>query len=118
MRIGKRTNRRSTAENREFTGQMVLPSGEKHEYMLGPHTPRMRQEDVDLLHSLWKEVTSDPRFRQLHHYHVLNVALQELGHRLHDGDRRGEVLQDIHGEMERASGEPIAEDDAPSMPPT
>ena len=37
------------------------PDGTKHEYMLGPHTPRMRQEDVDLLHGLWKEVTSDPQ---------------------------------------------------------
>ncbi len=94
------------------------PDGSKHEYMLGPHTPRMRQEDVDLLHGLWKEVTSDPRYRELHHYHVLNVALQEMGARMHDGDRREEVMRDIYQEMERQSGEPIAEDDAPTTPPT
>ena len=52
---------------------VVEPNGTKHEYPLGPHTPRMRQEDVDLLHGLWKEVTSDPKYRKLHHYHVLNV---------------------------------------------
>jgi amino acid transporter len=94
------------------------PNGTKHEYMLGPHTPRMRQEDVDLLHGLWKEVTSDPRYRELHHYHVLNVALQEMSQRMHDGDRRDEVMNDIFNEMERSSGEPIAEDDLPSVPPT
>ena len=94
------------------------PNGSRHEYMLGPHTPRMRQEDVDLLHGLWKEVTSDPRYRELHHYHVLNVALQEMSQRMHDGDRRDEVMNDIFNEMERNSGEPIAEDDAPSVPPT
>jgi hypothetical protein len=94
------------------------PNGTKHEYMLGPHTPRMRQEDVDLLHGLWKELTTDPRYRELHHYHVLNVALQEMSARMHDGDRHDEVMKDIYDEMERHSGEPIAEDDAPSVPPT
>jgi hypothetical protein len=93
------------------------PDGNRHLYMLGPHTPRMRQEDVDLLHGLWKEVTSDPRYRELHHYHVLNVALQEMKSRMHD-DRREDVMQDIFDEMKRDSDEPIAEDDAQSTPPT
>ncbi|HLI62219.1 MAG TPA: APC family permease, partial [Terriglobales bacterium] len=61
------------------------PNGVRHVYLLGPHTPRMRQEDVDLLHGLWKEVTSDPRYRELHHYHILNVALREMAARMHDG---------------------------------
>ncbi len=94
------------------------PDSSKHEYMLGPHTPRMRQEDVDLLHGLWKEVTSDPQYRNLHHYHVLNVALQEMKSRMHDGDRQNEVMKDIYNEMQRDSAEPIAEDDAQSTPPT
>jgi amino acid transporter len=94
------------------------PNGDKHEYMLGPHTPRMRQEDVDLLHGMWKEVTSDPKYRELHHYHVLNVALQEMKSRMHDNDRKVDVMQDIFDEMKRNSDEPIAEDDAQSTPPT
>ncbi len=94
------------------------PNETKHEYMLGPHTPRMRQEDVDLLHGLWKEVTSDPKYRELHHYHVLNVALEEMKSRMHDGDRKDDVMQDIYNEMNRNSDEPIAEDDAPETPPT
>ena len=94
------------------------PDGTKHEYMLGPHTPRMRQEDVDLLHGLWKEVTSDPKYRELHHYHVLNVALQEMKARMHDDGRNTEVMQDIFNEMNRNSAEPIPEDDAQSTPPT
>jgi hypothetical protein len=94
------------------------PDGTKHEYMLGPHTPRMRQEDVDLLHGLWKEVTTDPRYRELHHYHVLNVALQEMKSRMHDGDQKDDVLNDIYNEMNRSSEEPIAEDDAQQGPPT
>src|SRR5580704_12438041 len=94
------------------------PSGAKHEYMLGPHTPRMRQEDVDLLHGLWKEVTTDPKYRELHHFHVLNVALKEMSLRIHDDNRKEEVLKDISDEMTRNSDEPIAEDDAQETPPT
>jgi amino acid transporter len=94
---------------------VVEPSGAKHEYPLGPHTPRMRQEDVDLLHDLWKEATSDPRFRELHHFHVLNVALQEMRDRMHNGAYRDEVMKEIQDEMERRGGSPI-EDDG-STPP-
>jgi amino acid transporter len=94
------------------------PNGERHEYRLGPHTPRMRQEDVDLLHGLWKEVTSDPKYRELHHYHVLNVALQEMKSRMHDGDEKSGVMNDIYNEMNRNSAEPIADDDAQQTPPT
>ncbi|HEY1731910.1 MAG TPA: APC family permease [Terriglobales bacterium] len=94
------------------------PEGNRHEYMLGPHTPRMRQEDVDLLHGMWKEVTADPSYRELHHYHVLNVALQEMKARMHDDGRKEEVMQDVLNEMNRSSEEPIAEDDAPETPPT
>lgn len=94
------------------------PNEVRHVYLLGPHTPRMRQEDVDLLHGLWKEVTSDPRYRELHHYHILNVALQEMAARMHDGGLREDVLKDIYDEMARQSDKPITEDDSPSSPPT
>jgi amino acid transporter/nucleotide-binding universal stress UspA family protein len=94
------------------------PAGAKHEYTLGPHTPRMRQEDVDLLHGLWKELTTDPHYRNLHHFHVLNVALQEMASRMHDEGRREEVLKDITDEMGRQSGEPIIDDETSTTPPT
>jgi len=94
------------------------PEGAKHEYMLGPHTPRMRQEDVDLLHGLWKEVTADSRYRHLHHYHVLNVALQELRSRMHSGQQHDEVMNEIYDEMARDSDAPIPEDDAQANLPT
>lgn len=97
---------------------VVEPNGNKHEYLLGPHTPSMRQEDVDLLHSLWKEVTSDRRYRELHHYHVLNVALQEMAERMHNDGYRDEVMKEIYDEMQRRGGTPITDDDATSPPLT
>jgi hypothetical protein len=97
---------------------VVEPNGTKHEYLLGPHTPSMRQEDVDMLHKLWKEVTSDPRYRELHHYHVLNVALQEMTERMHNGAYREDVLKEILEEMQRHGGTPVADEDVPPPPPT
>jgi amino acid transporter len=97
---------------------VVEPSGTKHEYTLGPHLPRMRQADVDLLHGLWKEVTSDPRYRELHHYHVLNVALQEMAERMHNGAYHDEVMREIYDEMRRSTGEPVADDEVPPPSPT
>ncbi len=95
---------------------VVDPAGTRHEYLLGPHSPRMRQEDVDLLHSLWKEATTDPRFRNLHHYHVLNAALQEMKDRMHNDGYHDEVMKDIYDEMQRNGGAPVDDDD--SVPPS
>jgi len=92
------------------------PKGTKHEYLLGPHLPRMRQEDVDLLHGLWKEVTSDPRYRELHHFHVLNVALQEMAERMHNGAYHDGVMKEIFDEMRSSRGELVADDDVPPPP--
>src|SRR5215469_2325494 len=83
---------------------VVGQNGERHEYQLGPHRPRVRKEDVDLLHNLWREATVDPKFRELHHYHVLNVALQEMERRMHNGSEREEVMKDLQREMCRPCG--------------
>ena len=98
--------------------EVVAPDGTSSEYLLGPHTPRMRKEDVDLLHGLWKEVTSDPRYRELHHYHVLNVALQEMAERMHNGAYHDEVMREIYDEMRRSNGDPVADDEVPPPSPT
>jgi amino acid transporter len=98
--------------------QVMEPDGTAHEYRLGPHTPRMRKEDVDLLHTLWKEVTADQTFRELHHYHILNVALQEMDNRIHDSSERNQVLADIYDEMRRKSGPPLGDDDAAPLAET
>ncbi|MGH9475885.1 MAG: APC family permease [Terriglobales bacterium] len=61
---------------------------------LGPHTPRLRPEDLDLMHNLWLEITADPEYRGLHHYDVVALALQELQGELHS-QRRAELLETL-----------------------
>jgi hypothetical protein len=60
-------------------------------FYLGPHAPRLREEDIALLHNLWLELVSNPDFRELHHYDVVAVALQRLKGELHS-EQRAEIL--------------------------
>ncbi len=86
--------------------EVRLPNGVSREYYLGPHAPHLRNQDLALLHRLWLEVTSDPRFAGAHHYHVVAVALEELEREL-QGPRRSEVLDKLWQELQKRS-----EDDA------
>ena len=80
--------------------EVRLPNGVAREYYLGPHTPRLRDQDLDLLHRLWLEITSDPRFAGAHHYHVIAVALEELESELRS-ERRPEVLDKLWRELQK-----------------
>jgi amino acid transporter len=82
--------------------EVRMPNGVSREYYLGPHTPRLRNQDLDLLHRLWLEVTSDPRFAGAHHYHVIAVALEELERELHS-EKRSEVLDKLWQELQKRS---------------
>jgi len=68
------------------------------EYYLGPHTPRMREQDLALLHRIWLEVSEDPDFTCLHHYHIVGLALERLNERLH-GPQREEILAMLKQEL-------------------
>ena len=52
--------------------------GSFEEYLLGPHTPRMRPQDINLMHKVWLDVTKDPRFAGAHHYHIVALALEDV----------------------------------------
>src|SRR5438132_6957711 len=80
--------------------EIRLPNGMSREYYLGPHTPRLRNQDLDLLHRIWLEITSDPRFAGAHHYHVIAVALEELERELRS-ERRPEVLDKLWRELQK-----------------
>jgi amino acid transporter len=82
--------------------EVRLPDGVAREYYLGPHAPRLRNQDLDLLHRLWLEITSDPRFAGAHHYHVIAVALAELERELNSG-KRTEILDKLWQELQKRS---------------
>src|SRR5580698_10361707 len=76
------------------------PNGKIHEYPLGPHAPRMRSQDLELMHQVWLDITSDPKYCGAHHYHIVALALEELRREL-NSDQRAEVLAKLLDEMHR-----------------
>jgi len=77
------------------------PGGKVREYPLGPHTPRMRPKDLELMHRVWLDITSDPRYAGAHHYHVVALALEELQRELGSPDRAAllaKLLDEMHND--------------------
>jgi hypothetical protein len=88
--------------------EVAAPDGTVREYTIGPHTPRLRPQDVELMHKLWLNITTDPKFAGAHHYHIVALALEELQREL-STEQRTQLLQKLQEEMNRsgdASGPP------------
>ncbi|MGA8430675.1 MAG: APC family permease [Candidatus Sulfotelmatobacter sp.] len=82
--------------------EVCAPDGTVREYSLGPHTPRLRPQDVELMHKLWLNITTDPRFAGAHHYHIVALALEELQREL-STEQRAELLAKLQEEMNRST---------------
>jgi amino acid transporter len=80
--------------------EVCAPDGTVREYTIGPHTPRMRAQDVELMHQLWLDITKDPKYAGAHHYHIVALALEELQREL-STEQRAQLLQKLHEEMNR-----------------
>jgi len=80
--------------------EIIRPDGTALEYSLGPHAPRLRDEENQQLHRLWRGLVADPKFAALHHYDVVAIALDELEQEL-DSERREELLKMLEARLRR-----------------
>jgi amino acid transporter len=78
--------------------EVYAPDGTVREYTIGPHTPRLRPQDVELMHKIWLNITTDPKFAGAHHYHIVALALEELQREL-STEQRTQLLQKLQEEM-------------------
>jgi len=83
-----------------LTLEIISPNGETVSFLLGPHAPSLRPEDVELLHRLWLELTGDPALRGLHHHQIISVALRRFAAGLRAADREA-----IMAELRRLAAE-------------
>ena len=83
--------------------EVCAPDGTVREYALGPHNPPLRPQDVELMHKLWLNITTDPKFAGAHHYHIVALALDELQREL-STEQRTQLLQKLQEEMNRDGG--------------
>jgi hypothetical protein len=73
-------------------------NGDRRYFNLGPHPPRLWPEDIELLHSLWLDLSEKGLGPKLHHRDVVRVALQRLRSDLRS-DGENEVVLDVKQEM-------------------
>jgi len=75
----------------QLTLEILFPSGQEHIFYLGPHVPRLTPKEVDLLHSIWLELSNDVAPEEIHHHDVVHFALDELQQELNDRDREAVI---------------------------
>ncbi len=75
--------------------QILAPGGRAQSFVLGPHAPHLRPEDVETLHRLWLELSADPALRSLHHNEIVAVALRRLAAGLRRGPEQDTIFQEL-----------------------
>jgi hypothetical protein len=63
---------------RQVKFTVVEPDGTEHVVHLGAHAPRLTEDDLNLIHDIWLQVSSIPSRRRVHHRDVVRVALNRL----------------------------------------
>jgi DNA-binding PucR family transcriptional regulator len=58
--------------------QFYYPSGQDQIFYLGPHAPHLTPKEIDLLHGVWLELSSEVAPDEVHHHDVVHFALEEL----------------------------------------
>ncbi len=76
--LGRAWERLSIKPRRQVCFKVVEPEGHEHTIYMGAHAPRLTEEDVNLIHDIWLQVTNIPSRHRVHHRDVVRVALIRL----------------------------------------
>jgi hypothetical protein len=87
----------------QLTLEILFPTGQEHIFYLGPHTPRLTPKEIDLLHSIWLELSSDLAPQEIHHHDVVHFALNEVRQELSNSQRE-EVLHRLREHLREIEG--------------
>src|SRR3989475_1925617 len=85
---------RLPAPKPQLTLEIYSPGGQEWIFYLGPHAPRLTAKEIDILHSIWLEVSNELGPEELHHHDIIHFALVELRAELQD-NRRQEAIARI-----------------------
>jgi hypothetical protein len=93
----------------QLTLEVIFPSGQEQIFYLGPHAPRLTPKEIDLLHGIWLELSSEVAPEEIHHHDVIHFALEELQHEIGNGKREetvGRLREHLHEIKSRRSPQP------------
>jgi len=63
---------------RQLRFRVIAPDGKTHVFYLGAHTPQLAEDDVELIHRLWLDLTQASGKESAHHRDVVHLALRHL----------------------------------------
>jgi hypothetical protein len=95
-RIGQAWERLQ-GDRHPFSLKIISPGRPSIYVNLGPHPPRLWPQDIELLHTMWLDL-SEKFGGMLHHRDVVGVALRRM-HRDLQSKRRHNVLMDVVAEL-------------------
>ena len=78
-----------------LTLQIFDARGNSYTFLLGPHAPALRPEDVEMLHRVWLDLTANPALRHLHHNQIIAVALRRFAADMRRGVDREAILAEL-----------------------
>jgi amino acid transporter len=105
--LGRAWERLSEKPRRQVAFKVIEPGGVEHVVHLGAHAPHLTEDDINLIHKLWIQVSNVPSRRKVHHRDVVRVALDRL-----ERDLRGntDVMLDFYNlEHRESNGKPGAQ---------
>ena len=111
QQLGRAWERLPELPRRQVCFKIVGPETREQIFYLGAHAPSLTDDDLDVLHKIWLEVSKVPARRKVHHRDVVRVALERLERDLrghsdvmldfyqleHRGSQRKRVTSDIKG---------------------
>jgi amino acid transporter len=80
--------------------QFYFPTGQDEIFYLGPHAPHLTPKEIDLLHGIWLELSSEVAPEEIHHHDVIHFALEELQHEMVNG-RRAEMVSRMRDHLQQ-----------------
>src|SRR5262245_38066030 len=84
----------------EVALQFYFSSGQDEIFYLGPHAPHLTPKEIDLLHGMWLQVSSEVAPDEIHHHDVVHFALEELAHDINNSERR-EVVNRLKRQLHK-----------------
>ena len=87
----------------QLTLSIYFTTGEEHVFYLGPHAPHLTAKEIDLLHSIWLDVSNQLAPEEVHHHDIVHLALEELQADL-TRTKRDEIMRGLQTHLQAIRG--------------
>jgi amino acid transporter len=87
-RIGEAWERLPNKPKRQVCFHVVEPDNQVDDFDIGAHAPKLADEDVNLIHKLWLDVTHERGLDDLHHKEIVTTALANLEEQMNNKGRQ------------------------------